>query len=103
MNLTSTEFKIYEDFSGSIVAIPPEGYKVPDSFYSPRQLGETVTTYYVVSNRVLKELVRRGRSLDDIAVIKGRSVGRHDRVVIYLASAEDKSVTIRLRNPNPSL
>ena len=102
INLTSYEFEIYEDFSGSIVAIPPEGY-VPDSFYSPRLLGETVTTYYVVGNRVLKELVQRGRSLDDIAVIRGRSLGRHDKVVVYLASAEDKSVTIRLRNPSLSL
>lgn len=95
VNLTGRDIRVYEDFSGCIWKFPSEESSMPSAFYSHDE-----GTYYVVDRRLLDILVRCGRPLDDIAIIKHKGVGRKGKIVSYLVWAEDEDVPVRLRSYN---
>ena len=93
VNLTGDEIRIYEDKSGGVRKFLPVGFKVPNSSYSHDK-----DVYYVVERRMLNDYLADNRTLDDVALLSERSVGRRNKVVTYLVWAKDREVHIRLRS-----
>ena len=90
INLTSTEIKVYEDYTGSIWGFPPERY-------GPVRKNRN-NVYYIVTQSLLDLLRKHDFPLDDIAVVSRKDIGRKGKIVSYLTWGKDSSINIRLRN-----
>lgn len=97
INLTDSEIKMYEEQSGCIWKFQPDGKKVPDDFL-PDWRHQEAAIYYIVDVKIVNELIRKGRSLEDIAVVKQKAVGRKNKVVSYPVWAGDMKTSVILVN-----
>ena len=98
INKTSRAFHIYDESTGSIECFYPSKKKIKKHIYTP--LNCSPTTYYVVTATEAERIRRSGGTLDNIAVIKDRALGRHNVEVVYLVWAKDPQVKVKLHNYN---
>ena len=98
VNLTDTEIKVYEDYSGSIWEFPPKK-RIPTEALHP--YGDEGGIYCVVSKSLLDRLKRYNISLDRFAIVGKKDIGRKGKIVSWLKWAKDEETPVRLRNINP--
>ena len=94
VNMTGDKIRVYEWSSGDIKKFYPVNIKLPETpIYMPEH--ENYPVFFVLEEDEIKELKNR-RTLDDIAVISNRSIGRNGKEISYLVWAKDMSTHVHL-------
>jgi len=94
MNLTDERICLYEESSGRIIAFDPIHCVLPP--FSEVYAFEQPPQYYIVDEAKLDEIRNSGRPLEDVAVLKSKSYGRHGAPIGYLVWARNPDIRIKL-------
>lgn len=97
VNLTDTEVRVYEDYSGSIWGFPPRRRIPTETLRLYEGEGDI---YCIVDRSLLNRLKQYDVPLDYIALVSREEIGRKGKKVSRLTWAKDEETIIRLRNLN---
>ena len=94
VNLTDTEFNMYDDVTGDICNFPPCDMEVPER---PTIFKNGLPVfYYVVTEEAYKRLVDSERQVYDVAVLQELNTGRGGVKIATLYWAENPEFKIRI-------
>ena len=99
INLTGDPVSVYEESSGIVRTYYPQKRELP---LKPQYLSvdSPFRVYYIVTRETLNRL-RGKRSLSDLVVVEGESIGRGKRLIAHLIWAEDLKTRV-LVCPTPA-
>lgn len=103
VNLTDTTVNIYEARSGQIWKFPPSSDPLPEV---PHFKPDQPLLHYIVEPAVAEDIKASGRSLEDIAIVCNKMIGRHGTEITYLQWGYNPDIKVRLyrgfrKNPRP--
>jgi len=93
INLTDSTVCLYESCSGQMWTFPPSTDPLPEA---PAFEPGAPLLHYIVEPEMAKQLEESGRSLEDIAIVVGKTAGRHDREITKLVWGKKPSANVRL-------
>ena len=93
INLTDSAAYLYEVCSGQIWTFLPSADLLPET---PTFDPDAPLIHYIVEPEVAERLKESGRSLEDIAIVAGKTTGRHNHEITKLVWGKNPSIIIRL-------
>lgn len=100
INLTGHKIRMYDDMTGEIFSFYSTGnYLSLLQKYGGHNnclVNDCYDTIYVVRRRDIPKIKASGRSLCDLAIITSTSIGRNNKRIVYLSSADRLDVSVRL-------
>ena len=93
VNMTSEVIHVYDTPTGSIKTFPPSRQELPKS---PITGTDRPVTHYIFEESELNALLETGRPLDDIAIIRETSHGRHDILMSSLVWGKNTNIEVCL-------